>query len=111
MGAAYDWRHLFLLLAANERAGAEVSEKGTRAVKHSMRFALYMLVAFSLRRRGLGLTRRDMRQSKLNPSPVRSSQMRFGFAGAAHRLRMLANIGARITTLPLKQSCPSIAYR
>ena len=110
MATADDWRHICLLLAAFEGANEPtVSQKGTRAIKRRTRFALYLLVAISMWRRGL--TRRDLRHSAAGSNQVPSSRIRFGTPNSAFRMRMLARLDALPAPLPHKQGCLSIAYQ
>lgn len=99
-----------MLVAAYEHADVmALSHTGTSTIKQSMRFALYLLVAFAMRRRGL--TRRDLRPGRANPSPTLSSRIRFGAPNSAFRMRTLARLATHIATLPYKPCGPSIAYR
>src|SRR6266511_3011544 len=90
-----DLRRLCLLAAASNLASqANRDQADPREVQQSMRCVLYMLVAFSLRRRNLG--RRDLRTPPANPYGrgrprpyANPSRLRFsGPERAAFRARM-----------------------
>src|SRR5436853_149333 len=96
MEETQDLRRLCLLAAASHLASQASTDKpDARQLQQTTRCVLYMLVAFSLRRRNLG--RRDLRTTPANPygrgvpRPYpNSSRLRFsGYNGAAaFRARM-----------------------
>ncbi len=74
-----------------------------------MRFVLYMLVAFAVRRRGL--TRRDLRQGTGNSDAARPSRLRSGALNTSLRMRLQSRLATLLTPLPPKRGCLSIAYQ
>ncbi len=104
-------RQICLLAAAGglvrrNRAG---QGRSLRKTHHSMRCVLYMLVAFSLRRRNLG--RRDLRSVTENPNSPNSARLRFSNCGAtAFRSRMRARLSSIHPILFHKQGCLAITY-
>jgi len=82
--------------------------RGTRQMKSSMRCVLYMLLAFSLRRRNLA--RRALRTGTSNPNTPRSSRLRYGHTEVrAFRSRMRARLSSLIQILPFRRAW-SITY-
>src|SRR5438477_5945761 len=111
MEETQDLRRLCLLAAASHLASQASTDKpDARQVQQTMRCVLYMLVAFSLRRRNLG--RRDLRTAPANPNSPNSSRLRFsGYNGAAaFRARMRKRLASLFITLPHKRGCLAITY-
>src|SRR5438270_11663671 len=83
MADTLELRRVCLLAAASNLAQhANRGKPDSRRMQYGMRCVLYMLVAFSLRRRNLG--RRDLRIAPANPNSPNSSRLRFsGYNGAA----------------------------
>jgi len=79
-------------------------------MQHGVRCVLYMLLAFSLRRRNLG--RRDLRIAPANPNTPHSSRLRFsGYNGAAaFHARMRKRLASLFPSLPLKRGRLAITY-
>jgi hypothetical protein len=117
MDETQDLRRLCLLAAAGNLAyQANIDKAGVQDVQQSMRCVLYMLVAFSLRRRNLG--RRDLRTDPANPnrrgvprSYTNPSRLRFSVPNwAAFRARMRKRLASLFIALPHKRGCPAITY-
>src|SRR5438067_7896319 len=110
MAGAEELRHLCLLAAANGLAqDSHKRANSSRRVRYSMRCVLYMLVAFSLRRRNLA--RRDLRTPPSNPNVPNSSRLRFsGYIAAAFRAKMRSRLASFPSVLPHKQGCLAITY-
>src|SRR5437868_6261394 len=111
MAEAQELQRICLLGAASSMAKqANRNNTGTRRLQHSARCVLYILIAFSLRRRNLG--RRDLRTSPDNPNSPNSSRLRFsGYNGAAaFRARMRKRLASLSIALPHKRGCLAITY-
>jgi hypothetical protein len=111
MFTALELRHTCLLLAANSYAyQAPGTAHGSRAVQQNLRFALYMLVAISLRRRGIG--RHMFRRAATNPNAALASQRRFGASNnSALRAHYLSRLAGLLPSLPHKRGCIAVAYQ
>ena len=74
-----------------------------------MRCVIYMLVAFSLRRRNVG--RRNLRVVNDNPNTPNSSRLRFGaYIAATFRSKMRARLWSIGPAIPHRQGCLAITY-
>jgi hypothetical protein len=103
-------RQLCLLAAAGGLAGNNSVEGfNPRRVHTTMRCVLYMLVAFSLRRRNLG--RRNLRTGTDNPNSPNSSRLRYSAYGAAtFRSKIRSRLSSVRPALLHKQGCLAITY-
>ena len=111
MEGTQDLRRLCLLAAASNLAyQANRNKPGARQLQQSTHFVLYMVVAFSLRRRNLG--RRDLRTAPANPNSPNSSRLRFsGYnSAAAFRAKMRKRLASLPIALPHKRGCLAITY-
>ena len=103
-------RHLCLLAAASGLVKYPMTDgPSARAVQHSTKCAMYMVLAFSLRRRNLA--RRDLRTAPDNPNTPNSSRLRFGaYNAAAFRSQIRKHLSIASSTIPHRQGCFSITY-
>jgi len=111
MGETQDLRRICLLAAASSLAQHNKGNNpSSRRIQYEVRCVVYMLVAFSLRRRNLG--RRDLRTPTANPNSPNSSRLRFsGNTGAAaFRARMRKRLASLFISLPHKRGCLAIDY-
>ena len=82
---------------------------GPRRVHANIRCVIFMLVAFSLRRRNLG--RRNLRVGTDNPNSPNSSRLRYSASDATtFRSKMRARLSSVRPALLHKQGCLAITY-
>jgi len=110
MLTSQDLRQLCLLAAASGLAkNKPFGDYGPRRMHTSMKCVVYMLVAFSMRRRNVG--RRNLRVGTDNPNSPQSSRLRyFGYSAAAFRSKMRARLSSVRPALLHKQGCLAITY-
>src|SRR5262245_59431321 len=110
MLTAPELRQLCLLAAAGGFArNKPVVGYGPRRIHTSIRCVIYMVVAFSLRRRNLG--RRNLRVGTDNPNSPNSSRLRFSsYSAAAFRSKLRARLSSLRPALLHKQGCLAITY-
>ena len=109
MRRAYDLRYLCLLAAASGFADSKLNRgRKLRPFSASMRCVIYMLIAFSLRRRNIG--RRNLRAAPQNPNTPNSSRLRYEFAALAFRRRLRSTFNPFFSSLPHKLGALAITY-